>query len=82
MTTYIRYAVTVIVAAATAAALAAALFFGLTARPPVHDCDLTQPVYAGTAMVGSWHATLRYGQSVLLPDGDTATCTPGELVIS
>jgi len=44
-------------------------------------CHATQPVYttatSGSAPVevGSWEVTLRPGQSVLLPGGDTATCS-------
>ncbi len=45
------------------------------------DCPASQPVYSGTALVGSWHVTLHPGQSVPLPDGDTASCTAAGLYI-
>jgi hypothetical protein len=45
-------------------------------------CHATQPVYAGTDNVGTWDVTLRLGERVTLPDGDTATCTPHGLDVS
>lgn len=65
-----------VLAMLAAAGLAAAGAIGSHAAA----CHLSQPVYAGTMRVGSWHATLHPGQSVLLPDGDTASCTGPEQV--
>jgi hypothetical protein len=48
---------------------------GAWTAKPARTCRATQPVYAGTQNVGTWQVTLRQGQSVRLPDGDTATCT-------
>jgi hypothetical protein len=44
-------------------------------------CPASQPVYAGTQQVGTWKVVLHAGQSVNLPDGDTATCINGELIV-
>lgn len=62
------------------AALAAATAVGAQAYydAHLHECRATQPVYTQAApyvQVGSWEARLRPGQTVLLPDGDTAVCT-------
>ena len=39
-------------------------------------CHATQPVYSSSYQrIGTWEVTLPAGQSVTLPDGDTATCT-------
>lgn len=39
-------------------------------------CRATQPVYSTSDQrIGTWQATIPAGQSVVLPDGDTATCT-------
>lgn len=66
-------AITVMVTAMLAAALLTTTgTIGSHAGAP---CHLSQPVYAGTSDVGTWTFTLHTGQSVTLPDGDTATCT-------
>lgn len=68
-------AITVMIAAMlTAAALCIAGTIGQHAAA----CHLSQPVFAGTVRVGSWSAVLQQGQSVRLPDGDTASCTGSE----
>jgi hypothetical protein len=71
-----------IIVISTAIAIAVTIALVINKPSQQHGCALTQPVYAGTALVGEWHVTLRYGQFVTLPDGDTATCTARELVIS
>jgi len=49
--------------------------------PRAVPCQVTQPVYRGTVQAGTWHGTLQAGQSVTLPDGDTATCTAAGLYV-
>jgi hypothetical protein len=44
-------------------------------------CPASQPVYVGTQQVGTWNVVLHAGQSVNLPDGDTATCTSKGLIV-
>lgn len=49
---------------------------------PMPSCHADQPVYSRTyRLVGSWQVTLPLGQSVTLPDGDTATCTQDGLSV-
>jgi hypothetical protein len=48
---------------------------GVLSTPGPNPCQLSQPVYAKTVLVGTFTAALHPGQSVTLPDSDTATCT-------
>jgi hypothetical protein len=49
---------------------------------PMPSCHADQPVYSSAyQLVGSWQVTLPLGQSVTLPDGDTATCTRNGLYV-
>jgi hypothetical protein len=61
----------------TATVFASRQVFPITDHmPPPAGCPLTQPVYSADYKdIGTWQVTLERGQSVTLPDGDTATCT-------
>jgi hypothetical protein len=52
------------------------------ASAPAACYQVTQPVYAtDNRNVGTWDVDLSTGESVLLPDGDTATCTSSGLSV-
>ena len=49
---------------------------------PSPGCHATQPVYSsGGQDIGTWDVTIPAGQSVTLPDGDTAACTAKDVLI-
>lgn len=81
MTTTKRVALIALVILATAACVIGAGAATL-AHSPSQGCSATQPVYSASyKLIGTWQVTLPVGQSVTLPDGDTATCTANSTLV-
>lgn len=65
-----------------AATLGAGLAGCARASAQTSGCSATQPVYSVSyKLIGTWQVTLPVGQSVTLPDGDTATCATGNRLV-